>query len=114
MRKLKFGEDGATAVEYAVLLALIAVVCIGAVGFFGQKVGGAMSDAGAKLSGVTTTTAPGATTTTTRPSTTTTTRPSTTTTTSRSGSGSSCQNGNNGSSGNNNCGNGNNNGNGNG
>ncbi len=32
------GESGATAVEYALLLALIALVIIGAVGAFGQKV----------------------------------------------------------------------------
>ena len=34
------GEDGAGLVEYALLLALIAVVCLGAVTFFGQTAKG--------------------------------------------------------------------------
>lgn len=31
------GEDGASLIEYALLLALIAVVCFSAVGFFGSS-----------------------------------------------------------------------------
>ncbi|MEO6627531.1 MAG: hypothetical protein ABIP03_03080 [Aquihabitans sp.] len=34
------GEDGASLVEYALLLALIAAVCLGAVTFFGQAAKG--------------------------------------------------------------------------
>lgn len=33
-------EDGATAVEYAVMLALIIVICIGAISALGTKVSG--------------------------------------------------------------------------
>jgi pilus assembly protein Flp/PilA len=33
-------EDGTTSVEYAVMLALIIVVCIGALQFFGSTAGG--------------------------------------------------------------------------
>jgi pilus assembly protein Flp/PilA len=32
-----FGEDGATAVEYAVMLALILVVCLGTISYFGTE-----------------------------------------------------------------------------
>ncbi|PQO43280.1 Flp family type IVb pilin [Blastopirellula marina] len=32
-------EDGPTAVEYAVMLAVILVVCLTAIGFMGQQVG---------------------------------------------------------------------------
>jgi pilus assembly protein Flp/PilA len=42
-------EDGPTAVEYAVMLALIIVVCIGSVRFIGQRANTAFSSAGAAL-----------------------------------------------------------------
>lgn len=39
----KRGERGASLVEYALLLALIAVVCFSAVSFFGSQTGGGFS-----------------------------------------------------------------------
>lgn len=42
-------EDGASLVEYALLIALIAVVCIAAMGFFGNEVGDSFSRSGSKL-----------------------------------------------------------------
>jgi pilus assembly protein Flp/PilA len=42
-------ESGATAVEYAVMLALIIGVCIGAVGFFGSTANGSWQDSSSKL-----------------------------------------------------------------
>ena len=42
-------ESGATAVEYAVMLALIIGVCITAIGFFGSTANGSWVDTGAKL-----------------------------------------------------------------
>ena len=43
-------ESGPTAVEYAVMLALIIGVCIGAVGFFGSTASGSWNDTSNKLS----------------------------------------------------------------
>ena len=43
-------ESGATAVEYAVMLALIIGVCIGAVGLFGSTASGSWQDTSSKLS----------------------------------------------------------------
>lgn len=43
-------EGGATAVEYAVMLALIIGVCITAIGFFGSSAGGSWNDTSGKLS----------------------------------------------------------------
>jgi pilus assembly protein Flp/PilA len=42
-------EKGASLVEYALLLAFIAVVCIAAVAFFGTSVGESLSRSGSKL-----------------------------------------------------------------
>ena len=42
-------ESGPTAVEYAVMLALIIGVCIGAVGFFGSTASGSWEDTSDKL-----------------------------------------------------------------
>ena len=42
-------ERGASLVEYALLLAFIAVVCIAAVAFFGTAVGENLSRSGSKL-----------------------------------------------------------------
>lgn len=49
---LRLGRDegGTTAVEYAVLLALIIGVCISAIGFFGSSAGGSWNDTSGKLS----------------------------------------------------------------
>ncbi len=40
------GDEGATLVEYALLLALITVVCIGAVSFFGTSLNKSYSKSG--------------------------------------------------------------------
>ena len=42
-------EDGPTAVEYAVMLALIIVVCIGAVTTLGTKASGTFTSVGGSL-----------------------------------------------------------------
>jgi len=42
-------ESGPTAVEYAVMLALILCVCIGAVGLFGSTASGSWQDTSSKL-----------------------------------------------------------------
>jgi Flp pilus assembly pilin Flp len=43
-RILRGGRDrGATMVEYALMLAMIAMVCVGAVQFFGGATGGSLS-----------------------------------------------------------------------
>lgn len=44
-------EDGPTAVEYAVMVALIIVVAIGAVTLLGQKTSSTFSDVSTKISG---------------------------------------------------------------
>jgi pilus assembly protein Flp/PilA len=50
-RILRFLRDdsGPTAVEYAVMLALIIGVCLGAVGFFGSTASGSWSDTSNKI-----------------------------------------------------------------
>ena len=45
----RFAERGASLVEYALLVALIAVVCIGAVTFLGREVGQSLSNAGSSI-----------------------------------------------------------------
>ena len=42
-------EDGPTAVEYAVMLALIIVVCVTAIGTLGSQANNTFSTAGAKI-----------------------------------------------------------------
>ena len=42
-------EDGPTAVEYAVMLALIIVVCLAAIGTLGSQANNTFSNVGAKL-----------------------------------------------------------------
>jgi pilus assembly protein Flp/PilA len=42
-------DRGASLVEYALLLALIAVVCIGAIGFFGGSTGSALDESGQSM-----------------------------------------------------------------
>jgi pilus assembly protein Flp/PilA len=44
------GDAGASLVEYALLLALIVVVCIGAVTYLGNTVGNSMSSSASKVS----------------------------------------------------------------
>jgi Flp pilus assembly pilin Flp len=43
------GDQGASLVEYAFLLALIALVCIGAVTYFGSAVGASFSQSGSSI-----------------------------------------------------------------
>ena len=47
--RLIWDESGPTAVEYAVMLALIIGVCIGAVGFFGSSANGSWTDTSGRL-----------------------------------------------------------------
>jgi pilus assembly protein Flp/PilA len=49
LRRLVVEEDGPTAVEYAVMLALIIVVCVGAVGSLGLAVAANFNDSNDKL-----------------------------------------------------------------
>jgi pilus assembly protein Flp/PilA len=42
-------ENGTSAVEYAVMLALIVGTCVGAIGFFGGEAGGSLIDTSDKL-----------------------------------------------------------------
>jgi pilus assembly protein Flp/PilA len=50
-RLLRFlqSDDGTTAVEYAVMLALIIGSCVGAIGFFGGEAGGSLIDTSDRL-----------------------------------------------------------------
>jgi pilus assembly protein Flp/PilA len=45
-----YDESGPTAVEYAVMLALIIGVCVGAIGIFGSTASGSWEDTSDKLS----------------------------------------------------------------
>ncbi len=45
----RFGERGASLVEYSLLVAMIAVVCIGAVTFFGGQTADVYSGAGSSF-----------------------------------------------------------------
>lgn len=47
--ELARGEDGATATEYAVMIALIIIVAIGAVTFLGKKVNNTFNNMAEKL-----------------------------------------------------------------
>ena len=49
--RARFGQDekGASLVEYALLVALIAVVCVGAVTFIGSSAKGKLSSVGSSL-----------------------------------------------------------------
>jgi Flp pilus assembly pilin Flp len=42
-------ESGQTLVEYALIISLVALVCIGALGFLSGKIQALFSDAGSKL-----------------------------------------------------------------
>ncbi len=43
-RSIRATERGASLVEYSLLIALIALVCVGAVTYFGAETGGALED----------------------------------------------------------------------
>ena len=49
LRSLTLNEEGATMVEYALIVALIAVVCIAAVSFLGSKVSELFSKVGSSV-----------------------------------------------------------------
>ena len=49
LENLLWDESGPTAVEYAVMLALIIGVCIGAIGLFGSTASGSWTDTSGKL-----------------------------------------------------------------
>ncbi|MDA7978418.1 MAG: Flp family type IVb pilin [Pirellulales bacterium] len=51
--RLFWDDDGPTAVEYAVLLALILMAVIGAIGAFGSQTGGMWGDIDSDLSATT-------------------------------------------------------------
>jgi pilus assembly protein Flp/PilA len=48
-RKLFKNEDGATAIEYALLAALIGIFCIGAFSYLGNEVGNTLGVAGDEM-----------------------------------------------------------------
>jgi pilus assembly protein Flp/PilA len=52
IRRFLVSEDGPTAVEYAVMLALIVGACIASVNVLAQAAGSSFNDSGAQLSGV--------------------------------------------------------------
>jgi len=52
LRQLAIDEDGPTAVEYAVLLALIVVVCISSVGILSNQTAASFDASATELSGV--------------------------------------------------------------
>ncbi len=49
LRRLLLDEDGPTAVEYAVMLALIVIVCIGSISLFGDQTAGSFEDSSNQL-----------------------------------------------------------------
>lgn len=52
IRRFLVREDGPTAVEYAVMLALIAGACIASVNVLAQAAGQSFNDSGTQLAGV--------------------------------------------------------------
>ena len=52
LRRLAIDEDGPTAVEYAVMLALIVAVCISSVGILSNQTAASFDDSAAELSSV--------------------------------------------------------------
>ncbi len=53
LRRLFWNEDGPTAVEYAVMLALIIGVCVGAIAVFGLQANSSFQNSGTKLNSAT-------------------------------------------------------------
>ncbi len=51
LRRLAIEEDGPTAVEYAVMLALIVVVCVASIGAVGSATAESMDDSMTKIAG---------------------------------------------------------------
>ncbi len=51
LRRFLVSEDGPTAVEYAVMLALIIIVCLAAIGTIGTNANTTFSNVAAKLGG---------------------------------------------------------------
>ena len=49
LRRFLVSEDGPTAVEYAVMLALIIIVCLAAIGTIGTKANTTFTNVAAKL-----------------------------------------------------------------
>ena len=49
LRRFLVSEDGPTAVEYAVMLALIIIVCLAAIGTIGTKANTTFTNASSKL-----------------------------------------------------------------
>ncbi len=49
VRRFLVSEDGPTAVEYAVMLALIIIVCLGAIGLIGQNANTTFTNVAGKL-----------------------------------------------------------------
>ena len=52
LRRLAIDEDGPTAVEYAVLLALIIAVCLSSVGVLSNQTAASFDNSATELSGV--------------------------------------------------------------
>jgi pilus assembly protein Flp/PilA len=52
LRRLATEEDGPTAVEYAVMLALIVAVCLGSVTLLANQTGASFSNSASELGGV--------------------------------------------------------------
>lgn len=52
MKRLRKNERGASLVEYALLVALIAVVCVAAVTIFGTRTGDSLNSTASKISSV--------------------------------------------------------------
>ena len=50
LRPKRMGDRGASLIEYSLLLALIAIVCVGAVNFLGDNTADAYSELGDSLS----------------------------------------------------------------
>ena len=53
LQRLLVEEDGPTAVEYAVMLALILMVCVGGVQLLGQATGNSFTDTGNQIAAAT-------------------------------------------------------------
>lgn len=49
IKRLLSDDSGATAVEYAVMLALIIGVCVGAIGLFGTTASGSWQDTSSRI-----------------------------------------------------------------
>lgn len=50
VQRFLVSEDGPTAIEYAVMLALIVIVCVGAITSLGERTNASLTDSAKKLS----------------------------------------------------------------